>query len=289
MTDLRAAGGDVRVESWVDMLAGHEADRLRVRYLTKAGTQRWLEITPTNRLDDPDAGYVEVEMIDVHDEMMALTAARSREAQFEALTDSLPVGVVQTDGSGEIAYANRWLRDLTSTERGSPLGSNSVPEADRSALDTAFATVMDHGRPVELDVLVHRGLDGEARSCRFRIRSLGLDDDAGRLGAIASIEDVTESLRHQQRLHDQARCDGLTGLPNRLAVNEWLEEQRLSSADPSGVTMLYFNRGLQERQRPSRTRRRRPPAPRGGRPLPGGSSNRANCWRASMATSSSSD
>ncbi len=235
------ADHDRAIRNWVDMLAGLDTDRLRIRYLTASGTSRWMEATSTNRLGDPDAGHVEVELIDVHDEMLALTAARSRETQFEALTDSLPVGVVQMDAHGSIVYANQWLRDLTNTPEGSPLRRDVVDDDDRAALHQAFDEAIFLEQAIDIDVVIRRGDDNEARNCRFRIRTLGIDDDGKALGAIASIEDITDSLRHQQRLHDQIRHDFLTGLPNRLAVTEWLEQTFSPGPTRAGVTVLYFD------------------------------------------------
>ncbi|MDH3705686.1 MAG: PAS domain-containing protein, partial [Acidimicrobiia bacterium] len=64
---------DRAISFWVSMLTtrGQET-RARLRYRTAAGDYRWFEAHQVNRLNDDDAGYVQAEFFDVHDEMEAL-------------------------------------------------------------------------------------------------------------------------------------------------------------------------------------------------------------------------
>lgn len=225
---------------WVDMLAGGRLERSRIRYETAAGDRRWLEVTATNLLDDPAAEYIEVELIDVHDEMLALSAAKFGEAQFDALTESLPVGVIQVDALREGAYANKWIRELTGADsRGSSYHEGIVAE-DREAVDRAFDLAISAGTSTDVEARLISASTGDHRVCRLRIRPLGSDDEGDSLGAIASIEDVTETRELHSLLHAQVRTDGLTGISNRLGLNEWLVEHLVEDVG-NGVTLLYFD------------------------------------------------
>ena len=116
---------DRGIQSWMEMLAGRSGGRYRIRVRTKAGDYRWLEISNVSRLGDPDAGYVETEMVDVDDEMNALAKVRAGERQFKTLTESLPVGVVQVDTEARVVFANEWIRRLTGL-----LGERWADDAD---------------------------------------------------------------------------------------------------------------------------------------------------------------
>lgn len=228
--------------SWVDMLMGGRIERSRIRYLTAAGDRRWLEATVTNFDADADSdlGYIEVELIDVHDEMMALSAAKFGEAQFDALTESLPVGVIQVGADGEVAYVNRWMRDLTGVTARGGTCRDGVVAGDRELVEHAFAAAISSGSSTNVDARLLSASNGQHRHCRLRIRPLGIDEDGQSLGAIASIEDVTETRALHARLYDQIRTDSLTGVANRLALNEWLVEHLLEGVG-GGVTLLYFD------------------------------------------------
>lgn len=240
ITFIDPADRERALAGWVDMLGGGRIERSRIRYTTATGERRWLEATATNLLADPDVGHVEVELIDVHDEMMALSAAKFGEAQFGALTESLPVGVIQVGADGEVAYANKWLRDLIgATARTSSYQEGIVAE-DREIVEHALDAAVSNGRATNVDARLVSAADGEHRHCRLRIRPLGVDDDGETLGAIASIEDVTETEQLHARLHTQIRTDGLTGIANRVALSEWFVEHLVDDVG-AGVTLLYFD------------------------------------------------
>ncbi len=225
---------------WIDMLAGGRVERSRIRYLTSTGDRRWLEATLTNLLADSEAGHVEVELIDVHDEMMALSAAKFGEAQFDALTESLPVGVIQVGADSEVVYVNKWMRDLTDVIARGETCRDGIVANDREIVDQAFDAAIRRGASTNVDARLISASNGQHRHCRLRIRPLGMDEEGRSLGAIASIEDVTETRALHARLYTQIRTDALTNVPNRLALNEWLAEHLVEGVG-GGVTLLYFD------------------------------------------------
>ncbi len=229
---------DRAIRGWIAMLASEPEEPARIRYLTASGDHRWLEVALDNRLETD--GYIEVELIDVHDEMTALAQARTGEAQFQVLTDSLPVGVIQVDADGRVIYSNRWMRDKLGAIDGG--GEGHVHPDDLEAHRAAFRTVIATGDPVNIDTRLITGAGVEHR-CRSRIRSLGSSETGDPLGAIASVEDMTETMDLQEQLEHQAQTDFLTGLPNRAALMDWLQVQLRPSASGhiAGTTVLFFD------------------------------------------------
>ena len=212
---------DRGILSWMEMLAGRSGVRYRLRFKTAADEWRWFEISNTNRLNDPDAGYVETEMVDVDDEMSALARVRTGELQFKTLTESLPVGVIQVGAEANLVYVNEWIRQRAGFEVDEQSDHDDlepVHAADRDALRCAFLAAVEEGTQTDLDVrLCDAGGDAEYL-CRVRVRPLRAEDEI--YGAIASVEDVTESASLQSRLRLQASTDHLTGLPNRAALSD---------------------------------------------------------------------
>ena len=77
-------------------------------------------------------------------------------------------------------------------------------------------------------------------------------------GWVATIEDITERTRADEKIAHLAHYDGLTDLPNRLLFRERLEA--LAEGDPAGRATggaLYRHRRVQERQRRARPSDRR--------------------------------
>ncbi len=235
---------DRAITFWVSMLAtrGQET-HARLRYRTAEGQYRWFEVHQINRLHEDDAGYVDSEFFDVHDEMEALARLRAGEVQFRTLTESLPVGVLQVDASGRAAYTNQWMRDVTGVDdfsSSTAIELDAIHPDDRTALTEAFRTAMQDGAGQDFDVRVRNQLSGEERICRMRVR--GLVQDGAVDGVIASMEDITESIDMQRKLRFQASSDELTGLANRRELITWLdaelrEAQRLNSR-PTAVLFV---------------------------------------------------
>lgn len=235
-----AADHERAIAGWIDMLAGRKLERNRFRYLTAAGGHRWLESTLTKPPAGAEHDHVEVELIDVHDEMMALSAAKFGAAQFDALIESIPAGVIQVGADGEIGYVNRWIRELTGFMDQGATCRDGIVADDLHIVDHAFASALSHGRATNVEVRLIRASDGQHRHCRLRVRPLGLDEDGRSQGAISSVEDVTETMELHARLNAQIRTDVLTGVSNRLALDEWLAAQLADGVD-GGVTLFYLD------------------------------------------------
>ena len=81
---------------------------------------------------------------------------------------------------------------------------------------------------VEFEYL-HKRLDtGEPWLGQVSLRRIELNDQPV---LMARVRDITERRRYEQRIEDLAYRDGLTGLPNRIASQEWLDRQLQQSSE----------------------------------------------------------
>ncbi len=228
---------DRAIDAWLMMLAGAETEPVRVRYRQLSGTYRWFEIHNTNYLDDPERGFVQTELIDIDGEMTALARARDSELHFATLTESLPIGVVQIDSDGKIAFANDWIRALTGLGSGVLADLAWIAPRDREMLQSKIFEAIHDERHQECDVVVF-DTQGEAHVCRVHLRPMPSTEDNG--GAIALLEDVTVSRDLQRQLREQALTDELTGMPNRRGLNEWLARNQ-GPAVLQGLTIFFVD------------------------------------------------
>jgi len=199
----------------------------RVRH--KNGSWRWMDVTFTNRLDDPTVNGVIGNFRDVTDRHTAEQALRSSEKLFRSVAQSSPTGIFQQDGQRNCVYVNERWQEITgySFEQAMGGGWRRIIHPD----DRIQVGVDDPTRPV----------DTVAVTAEFRVvRPNGtvrwvavstapmIDDEGMVIGTVGTLEDVSERVdaeRNNQRLIDifEATSD-LVGI-----------------ADPDGV-LLYVNR-----------------------------------------------
>ena len=232
---------DRGIDAWLGLLAGQPPVRHRLRWATGDGGWNWVEITHTDRLASD--GYVETEMVDVEDEMRALAKAREGEVRFNTLTESLPMGVIHVAAGGEILYMNGWLKDYVDFDPDAAVGQRfwTVHDADREQLNAAFRAASSAGRTADIDVRVTRRRHDDERICRVRVRPVVAPVVDGPRTAIASVEDITDSVKRETRLRRQAMTDDLTGLHNRPSLVALLRERLRVEDREHGVAALFID------------------------------------------------
>lgn len=167
---------------------------------------------------------------------------REREAQVEGALESALIGVVllRLGGSAQIVRVNaaacRLLGAPAEALVGTPL------EAHLSPQNCAFIEALlgageanERPRPGHLQIR-HDLSDG---THVWLVAGVGGLTDGSRVDAdvaVLHLLDVTEQRRLQQRLHDLALTDSLTGLPNREALTLRLEDALESGTD---VGVMY--------------------------------------------------
>ncbi|PKW16988.1 putative bifunctional diguanylate cyclase/phosphodiesterase [Saccharopolyspora spinosa] len=205
----------------------HQGEGWRVR---KDGSRFWAHVvTAALRSSDGSLrGYAKV----VRDDTEPRARLERSSERFTNLMGLTPVGIALFDESHRLARANDALCDL--------LGAGISELHDTRANDLLHPQdrlePMISRAPIA-DAPTHRVLkrtDSHPVHCDLRCTAAVQDD--GRLFWLVAFQDITERHQRAEELHYQATHDSLTGLFNRRAVNELLNELvRGPRADRVGV------------------------------------------------------
>jgi diguanylate cyclase (GGDEF)-like protein/PAS domain S-box-containing protein len=163
-------------------------------------------------------------------------AALSLEGERAQITlDSIGDAVVSTDLGGRITYLNRVAESMTGWSRqeaaGRPLEEvlRIVEGTSRESALNPLRMAILHKKPVGLganSVLIDR----HGREFAIEDNAAPIRDRSGRLaGAVMVFHDVSAARALSLRMSHLAHHDVLTGLPNRLLLNERLS-QTIASA-----------------------------------------------------------
>jgi len=219
--------------SWLDMLETDGATNQRLlRYQRADGSWMFAEVSHRNLL--ATEGYVEREFIDVSDRILAIVDAERKGRIIDGIADVLPSGIAHFDPDLSLQFANDLWRTITgvSTAEALPAYFELVSDEDREMIRELVMESRDHRQGFEAEITV-KPADGSAhRRCRLTVRQL-TDASGEPAGAVACLDDITEAWRLQRRLVEQATSDSLTGLSNRGAIIDYLDDelQRIKNTD----------------------------------------------------------
>ncbi|GAC1544045.1 MAG: hypothetical protein NVS3B12_32700 [Acidimicrobiales bacterium] len=231
------------LDNWMATLAdattGH---RCQARSIRADGSWMWVELTNYNHLDDPDAPYVESEVLDISVEMAANDAVRARERFLHRLAAALPVGVVQLGRDRHILYRNDYLTGILGNEEATTLEGQiaSIDPTDRDMLVSAFDRAFDRGEEGEVTARVVGGVPAADRVVRVLTRGLA-DEDGTVTSVIACATDVTEVTSQRRELERRATFDMLTGCHNRSSVLSRLVEALHPAASSAGTAVIFVD------------------------------------------------
>jgi diguanylate cyclase (GGDEF)-like protein len=97
-----------------------------------------------------------------------------------------------------------------------------VPAADQRKVGAAFAGLLKRGTAYTLE---HRILRSDGAECVVLQQADAVTDCAGRVMQLrGTVQDITESKRHEAQLGYLATHDSLTGLPNRILLTDRLRQ-----------------------------------------------------------------
>jgi len=168
---------------------------------------------------------------------------RAGRRHFEALVDTTPVGVFEADREGRLIYFSRRCWEFTGRSPDQPDGGdwiNAVHPMDLPRVACAWRREIRREQPFQLECRLLRP-DGGVVWVLAQISPM-FDRDGGVIGHIGSITDISERKEAEAKVEYLARHDPLTGLHNRLLINERLSDA-VSHADAIGrkAALLFLD------------------------------------------------
>jgi len=200
-------------------------DHVRVRARHADGSWRQLDVAllppPT---DGPFEGNGVLRIRDITDEgtWSDPTPAEDQD-RFLSLAESLPLGILSADARGWVVFCNEAAQQIfnLSSDRLRGHGWEQLIDAeDRPEVEAALSSVLSQGLPQHVKFRIHSGLFGRWASAKFV--PMGAPDAT--TGWIATVDDITDSRRAETELTHRATHDGLTGLPNRMLLEDRLQQ-----------------------------------------------------------------
>lgn len=160
-----------------------------------------------------------------------LEALRFSEQKNSALLKAIPDGIFLVDAAGLISHCYSPVRGLALPACGAPRLDELIPPSERTRAMECLESTLG-GVPAAFEFSVPRA--GEARhfECRYLPNPGGL--------ALAIVRDVTQRKQTEAHIHRLAYFDGLTGLPNREWISDYLSEALAEAAGAGQSVALLF-------------------------------------------------
>ncbi len=223
MRDVRGQEVYAKIEPWVRRALNGEAVTFINPGSETVGTADVVyevNYIPDRGADGTVNGFYSLS-IDITQRKRSEEALQASERRFRSVTDNMPALVSYLDTEERFAFANAAFQDWFGLEPEKIIGKtlrevvgDAVYKPRAPMLARAFA-----GERVEFDT--HRVVEGSARDVHsIYVPDLGPDGTCN--GVFALSLNITSLKNVERALAAQARVDTLTGLPNRLALNEAL-------------------------------------------------------------------
>jgi diguanylate cyclase (GGDEF)-like protein/PAS domain S-box-containing protein len=154
-------------------------------------------------------------------------ALRESEARYRLIAEGSNDVIVNLDRAGRVRYVSPSITALTGHDPGALIGSDAgrlvLPEDRDEIIATQQRALTDPGATF---IVEYRGLtmSGEIIWCETHTR--GVTDDDGRvIGSVSQIRDITHHKAIEAELEQAAKTDTLTGIGNRRAFDEMIDQR----------------------------------------------------------------
>jgi len=219
-------------------------DRIRVRARHADGSWRVLEAAIFNAepADELLGGGTVVRVRDISDEAVWSETPPDQDTErFHSLAEALPLGILSADSSSWVVFCNEAAIHIFNLPSEQLLGhgwERLIHPDDRPDVISAMEAVLKRGLPQQVMFRIQTGLFIRWATARFV--PLGAPGQRG--GWIATVDDVTDRRRAESELTHQATHDPLTGLPNRVLLEDRLQQAcaRLNP-DRGAVSVLFID------------------------------------------------
>ncbi len=158
---------------------------------------------------------------------------------YKATTD----GIIITDAHGRILDVNDSFTDITGYTRDEAVGRNpsmlSSGEQDRAFYKNMWSELLRKGQ--WQGEILNRNKEGGIFVEWLRISAVR-DSEGKTIQYVGVISDITAKKQNEQELHKNAHHDALTGLPNRLSLEQLLQQEiNHSDRDGTELALLYID------------------------------------------------
>lgn len=218
-------------------------DRIQVRARHADHSWRLLDAAVFEVSDDQVLGAGAVLRVrDITDEVVGDRVASAEDYdRFRSLAESLPLGILSADARSWVVFCNEAAQKIFDLSTDQLMGhgwERLVHPEDQRDVVLAMHEVVHSGLPREAMFRIQTGLFVRWASARF----VPLGPADAPTGWIATVDDVTDRRRAESQLTHQATHDALTGLPNRVLLEDRLQQAcaRLRG-DREAVSVLFID------------------------------------------------
>jgi len=183
---------------------------------------------------------------DIHDQKRNEDALRRANWMLSSHIDNTPLAVLEWDRDFRLVrwspQAERLFGWRADEVLGMPIDGNPLLHAaDRDAVAELLARLMSGAEPRATGLTRNMRMDGETIWCEW-YHSCLLDDAGNIVSILSFVQDVSLRIRAEERLQHMATRDALTGLPNRVLLQERLV-QAIAQAKRNGrrVGVLFID------------------------------------------------
>jgi diguanylate cyclase (GGDEF)-like protein/PAS domain S-box-containing protein len=164
----------------------------------------------------------------------------------QAIEASMPAGVAVVDPEGRLTYVNQSFSDMVGWAPRELIGAKAPfvfwPEEELKAINEALDKTVRGKAPPGGFELKFKRRDGERFYVLVMIAALKENGVEKITGWLASIQDITEIKRTEQKIGRLAYYDSLTGLPNRRLLVERLEQAlAFAQRNDRKLAVLYLD------------------------------------------------
>lgn len=214
----------------------------RARVRRADGSWGVFEGTLVDAEDDPILEGTVLRVREVReDELEAVDEVEAGD-RFHSLAEALPLGILSADARGWVVFCNDMAEQILGLPADELKGrgwERAIHREDRLEVVAAAGHVVTLGVNQQVTFRVESG--EVPRWAHAKFVALGAER---RTGWIATIEDITDRRRAESELAYQATHDALTGLPNRVLLNDRIRQAcgRLRrGADTVSVVFIDLN------------------------------------------------
>ena len=202
------------------------------------GVPRWLELTLTNLLDDPNVAGLVINARDVTDRVVAEAAQSASERRYRTLVQNASDIVLIVDLGGSITYASPAVSRILGYPPGALHGVHHelLHPDDVRGTAAVISTIADAANASTRFGARFRHADGSWLHLEVVVTNLLDEPHIG--GFVFNARDVTDRVHFEEQLVRLSVHDHLTDLPNRVLLRDRLEQALGRAAPRSGVAVL---------------------------------------------------